>query len=293
MATVIESTSAVDDSRTSKLGIIAGGGALPRLLASACESTNKPFFVLGLEGCADSSVLAREPDAWVRLGEIGKGLTTLHEASVNHVVLAGSVRRPALSELKPDLKGASVLAKIAGRALGDDNLLTVVINEIEREGFTVVGADDVLSDLLADQGPLGKHTPDEVAKQDIDRGIEASRALGAADIGQASVVQQGIVLGLEASEGTDDLLSRCASLRREGPGGVLVKVKKPHQERRVDLPTIGAATIENAHAAGLRGIAVETGHALIIDKAAVAELADRLGLFVVGCTKTESGLSVE
>ncbi len=293
MATAVESASMADETPSSTLGIIAGGGALPGLLASACESAGRRFFILALEGSADGALLPREPDAQIRLGEIGKGFAALHEADVEHVVLAGSVRRPALNDLKPDLKGASILAKIAGRALGDDSLLSVVIGEIEQEGFTVVGADDILTELLADRGPLGRHKPDDIAIKDIDRGIDVARALGVADTGQASVVQQGIVLGVEAAEGTDDLLSRCSALRRDGPGGVLVKVKKPQQERRADLPTIGVATIKNAHAAGLRGVAVEAGHTLIIDKLSVKENADRLGLFVVGCTKTESGFSVE
>ena len=224
----------------------------------------------------------------MRLGEVGKGLEELRRAGVEDVVMAGSVRRPSLSDLKPDFKGAALLAKVAGRALGDDSLLSAVIGEIEREGFRVVGVDSILKGLVAASGPLGRHLPDTGAERDIARGFQVARVLGAADVGQAVVVQEGIVLGLEAVEGTDALLERCALLRREGPGGVLVKAKKPRQERRADLPTIGAATVKNAHAAGLRGIAVEFGHALIIDKPAVSALADELGLFVVGHTGSVS-----
>jgi hypothetical protein len=124
--------------------------------------------------------------------------------------------------------------------------------------------------------------PDAQAEDDIALGFRVVRALGALDIGQAAVVQQGLVLGLEAIEGTDALIARCAALRREGPGGVLVKAPKPGQERRADLPTIGRRTVEAAAAAGLRGIAVEAGASLVIDHAAVAVAADRAGLFVVG-----------
>jgi len=263
--------------RTSKLGIIAGSGALPALLTAACREQARAYYVLGLTGFSEGP-----SDSSIRLGEIGKGFEALRAAGVAEIVMAGGVRRPAFSELKPDLKGAAFLARIAGRALGDDDLLSAVIAEIEREGFKVVGADDILADLLATEGVWGKHDPDDTARRDVVLGIEAARALGAADIGQAAVVQQGVVLGIEDADGTDALIARCARSRREGQGGVLVKVKKPQQERRVDLPTIGPATVANAKAAGLRGIAVETGHALVIGKAAVIAAADEAGLFVMG-----------
>jgi DUF1009 family protein len=117
---------------------------------------------------------------------------------------------------------------------------------------------------------------------DIRRGIEVSRGLGHLDVGQAAVVQDGMVLGIEAAEGTDALLARCAGLRREGPGGVLVKTRKPQQESRIDLPTIGAGTVTAAATAGLRGIAVEAGGALVVDRPAVVRAADEAGLFILG-----------
>jgi UDP-2,3-diacylglucosamine hydrolase len=160
--------------------------------------------------------------------------------------------------------------------------LTAVIREFEGEGFRVIGADHLLGSALATAGPLGRHLPDAQAEDDIALGFRVVRALGMLDIGQAAVVQQGLVLGVEAIEGTDALIARCAALRREGPGGVLVKAPKPGQERRADLPTIGRRTVEGAAAAGLRGIAVEAGASFVIDRAVVAAAADRAGLFVVG-----------
>lgn len=283
----------MDETPSKKLGIIAGGGALPGLLARACAASGRDYFILALTGFAEAEHLPRDPDQWMRLGEVGKGFDALRKAEVSDVVMAGAVKRPGLSDLKPDLKGASLLTKIAGRALGDDKLLSVVIAEIEREGFNVVGVDSVLTNLLAKNGSFGDHLPDDEAKRDISRGFYVARVLGAADVGQATIVQQGIVLGVEGAEGTDALIKRCADLRRDGPGGVLVKVKKPQQERRVDLPTIGVATVENAYAAGLRGIAVEAGHTLVIDQDAVITLANKLGLFVVGCAKSESEVGIE
>ncbi len=270
-----------------KLGIIAGGGALPGLLLAACKSTGRHHFVLGLTGFADSARL--DADVWLRVGEIGKAFTALNDAAVKEVVMAGTVRRPAIAELKTDFKGAAFLARIAGRALGDDGLLSAVIGEIEREGFKVVGADSILSDLLAPRGVMGRHQPDTTAASDIARGFEVGRAIGAVDVGQAVVVQQGIVLGVEAAEGTDALIARCAALALDGPAGVLVKAKKPQQERRADLPTIGVMTVHNAKAAGLRGIAVEAGNTLMIGQAEIIAAADQAGLFVVGVTPGEFG----
>ena len=275
-----------------KLGIIAGGGALPGLLASACADSDRASYILALTGFAEEKRMPRPPDAWVQLGEVGKGLQILRQAGVKDVVMAGSVVRPPLRNMKTDIKGAALLARVVGRTLGDDRILTAVIAEIESEGFRVVGIDSILKTLLAEAGPLGSHLPDPVATQDIVRGFEVARSLGAADVGQAVVVQEGIVLGVEAAEGTDALLARCFDLRQAGLGGVLIKAKKPQQERRADLPTIGVDTIKNAHAAGLRGIAIEAGHALIIDKSSVSALADDLGIFVVGHTDCNSEVGI-
>jgi UDP-2,3-diacylglucosamine hydrolase len=206
----------------------------------------------------------------------------LREASVDEVVMAGPVKRPTLAQLRPDWRAARVIARIGIRALTDDGMLSSAIKEFESEGFRVVGIHDVLDGLLTRKGPLGAVLPDAQAEADIALGIEVARALGSLDVGQAAVVQQGIVLGVEAIEGTDALLARVGMLRREGVGGVLVKVAKPQQERRADLPTIGVGTVEGAARAGLRGIAAQANASLVIDGAAVAAAADRLGLFVVG-----------
>jgi len=280
-AAVAGMTADVDGSRAT-LGILAGGSALPRKLVEACRAAGRPVYVLAFEGAADAATVEGVPHGWVRLGAAGEALRLLRENGVRDLVLAGAVERPSLAALRPDWHGAKLLARIGFKALGDDGLLRAVIAELEAEGFRVIGVDSILGDALAPAGPLGALRPDAEAEADIARGVEAAQALGALDIGQAAVVQQGIVLGLEAAEGTDALIARCAGLRRPGRGGVLVKLAKPGQERRADLPTIGPATIAAAAAAGLRGIAVSAGSTVLIDRAAIAEAADRAGLFVVG-----------
>jgi UDP-2,3-diacylglucosamine hydrolase len=265
-----------------KLGVLAGGGQLPVRVIEACRASGREFFVLAFEGQTDPATVSGTPHAWVRLAAVGEALKRLHEAGVKEVVMAGPVRRPSFEDLRPDWRGAMFLAKVGARAFGDDGLLSAVVKELEGEGFKVIGADDVFGNLRTPLGPLGSIGADEAAQVDITRGIAVLSGLGRLDVGQAVVVQQGVVLGVEAIEGTDALLERCTALRRTGTGGVLVKIAKPGQERRVDLPTIGPDTVTRAMAAGLRGIALEAGRTLIIDRAAVVRAADAAGLFLVG-----------
>ena len=265
-----------------KLGIIAGGGAVPGQLIQAARSQGRDCFVLAIKNSADPAMLDGVDHVWLRLGQAGRAFELLHEKQVGEVVMAGPVRRPTLAEMRPDWRTARFFARIGLKALGDDGLLSAVIGEFESEGFRVVGAHEVFGDLLALAGVWGTVRPDAQAESDIRHGIAVAQGLGQLDVGQSVVVQQGIVLGVEAVEGTDALLDRVAGLRRAGPGGVLVKLCKPGQDRRVDLPTIGPETIRKVQTAGLRGLAVEAGAAIVVDLDKVIAAADRAGLFVTG-----------
>jgi DUF1009 family protein len=266
-----------------KLGIVAGGGTMPARLVAACRARGRDCFVLGLKGHADPALLPNDtPQGWVELGQGGRALDLLHRQGVVELVLVGPVHRPSLLSLLPDRRTAKFLARIGMRALGDDGLLRAIVAEIEAEGFRVVGIDSILEGLLAPTGAWGRHQPDERAQADIALGVAEARKLGALDIGQAVVVQQGVVLAVEDGEGTDALIRRTFGLRRAGPGPILVKTAKPGQERRVDLPTIGAATVAGAAAGGFAGIAVEAGAALVADREAAIAAADAAGMFLVG-----------
>jgi UDP-2,3-diacylglucosamine hydrolase len=265
-----------------KLAILAGGGTLPARIAAAVRGQRREVFVVAFDGHTDPATVAGLPHLWSRFGAAGTIIRRLHDEGVDEVVFAGPVKRPSFTELLPDWWTTRFLARVGTRALGDDGLLRAVVRELEEEGFRVVGLHEVLKDLLTVAGPVGSLVPDAEAERDIARAAQVARALGALDVGQGAVVQQGLVLAVEAIEGTDAMLARCAGLARPGPGGVLVKVKKPNQDRRIDLPTMGVTTIEMAAAAGLRGVALEAGGSLLIDREAVADAADRLGLFVVG-----------
>lgn len=264
------------------LGVIAGGGGLPGRVIDSCRAAGRAVFVVALQGEADPAIVEGVPHAWCRLGAAAAALDVLRANGVGELVLAGGVSRPSLAALRPDWRAAKFLARVGYRALGDDGLLSAVVKELEREGFRVVGADQLLLEAELPEGPLGAVRPDSDALADIDFGMRIARAIGALDIGQAVVVQQGLVLGVEAIEGTDELLRRCGGLRREGPGGVLVKAEKPDQERRADRPTIGPETVRLAAASGLRGIAAQAGATLVVDRGELVRLADAAGLFVVG-----------
>jgi UDP-2,3-diacylglucosamine hydrolase len=265
-----------------RLGIIAGAGGLPQRLIETCRANGRDLFVLALQGEAEPAIVAEVPHAWCRMGAAAKGLGLLRDNGVTELVLAGSIRRPTLAAVRPDWRAAKFFAKVGYRMLGDDGLLSAIVKELEIEGFRLIGAHELLSAATMPEGPLGLVRPSADADNDIARGVTIARALGALDIGQAVVVQQGLVLGVEAIEGTEALVRRCGALRRDGPGAILVKLAKPGQETRVDRPTIGPQTIAAAVEAGLQGIAAEAGATLLLDRDQVIDDADRAGLFVVG-----------
>lgn len=269
------------------LGLIAGGGTMPLRLADAAAKAGRPVICILIEGFAEPAHYARFPHEVVPLGRIGRMLEVLRGQGVRDLVMAGRVARPSLLSFRFDAEGVRLVAKLGRRAIfgGDDGLLSAVLRVLREEGFRPLGPQDLLGELLVPEGPLTVRTPDAAALADIARGIAVARALGAADVGQGCVVQQGLVLGVEAIEGTDALLARCAGLRRDGAGGVLVKLVKPQQEIRADLPTIGPETVRGAAAAGLAGIAVEARSAqagtLVVDRAETVAAAEAAGLFLI------------
>jgi len=265
------------------LGIIAGGGPLPGQVAAAAEAAGRPVFIVALDGFTDPAVVAPYRHQKFRLGAVGAIRAALQENGCVDVVMIGPVKRPSLLDLRPDAEGAKYLAKIGRAAFaGDDGLLAAIIRVLGEDGFRVLGAHDILGEILGPAGLLTRTPVPADAAVDVQRGVAALKLIGTADIGQACVVQQGIVLAVEAAEGTDAMLARIPSVTRPGPAGVLIKVAKPGQERRADLPTIGLATIRNAAIAGLRGVAFEAGGTILANKDAMIAAADAAGMFLLG-----------
>jgi DUF1009 family protein len=271
-----------------KLGLIAGGGALPISLATHCRSIGRPLFIVRLKGIADQALNAFE-GVDSGLAELGKGFAALRRAGCASVCLAGRVDRPDFSQLRPDLRGLAALpGAIRAARRGDDGLLGFLIGEFEKEGFAVEGAHEVMETLTLGHGSAGRHAPGAGDMADIRRAFEAARAIGRLDIGQGAVACDGLVLAVEAQEGTDAMLRRISELPQALRGsaarrrGVLAKAPKPGQDRRVDLPTIGPETVRRAAAAHLAGIAGEAGQILILRRDETLELADEAGLFIFG-----------
>ena len=271
-----------------RLGLIAGGGDLPLAVAHRCEGEGREVFVIRLAGFADPA-LARWPGADFGMAEIGGILKAMKRAGCEAVCLAGNVSRPDFKTLKPDFKGATLLPgiiKAAGQ--GDDALLRKILSVFEGEGFSVEGADDILGGDTLSAGALGRVRPTLEQTADLIKALHVAERSGDLDIGQGAVVCDGLVRAVEAQEGTDAMLRRVAGLAADLRGstdhrkGVLAKAPKPIQDLRVDMPVIGARTIELASEAGLSGVAGVEGRLILIDRPAIIAAADRLGLFVWG-----------
>jgi DUF1009 family protein len=270
------------------LGIIAGLGELPVAIADNAMETGQGAYVLRLKGFEDPA-LARFPGEVVGLGEVGGILKRLKAAGCENVVFAGIVKRPDFANLKLDMKGVRLLPKVLAAARkGDDALLRVLVSEFEKQGFRVLGSHEVHGQLLAPAGVIAGNMPSDEQMADIEHAARVASATGALDIGQGAIVCRGLVLAVEAQEGTDAMLERCRTLPEEIRGtpanrqGVLVKRPKPGQELRIDLPTTGVSTVERVAAAGLAGLAIEAGGALLLNRREMIDRAEELGVFIYG-----------
>ncbi len=274
-----------------KLGLLAGSGNLPKAVIEAVKEAGNTVYVANL---SNDHGLGETGDVYA-LGEFGKITKDFKKHGITHVCFAGHVSRPDFKKLRPDFK---TLTKLPGALKaakeGDDALLSYVVSTFERDGFEIIGPQDICKNLLMPIGSLGKQNLSKRHRDDAEKAITTALEIGKLDIGQGAVVCNGLVLAVEAQEGTDAMLQRVADLSDDIRGsaqsrkGVLAKMVKPGQETRVDLPTIGPTTIELAAKAGLAGVLVEAGSAFVINQAAVAEAADSYGMFVVGLPPANS-----
>ena len=281
------------------LAIICGGGSLPFAVADAVLQRGRGLVLFAIRGFADPAAVARYPHHWFALGQAGRFRRLARAAGCRDVVFIGTLVRPPISKLRLDWLTLRILPQIVRCYRGgDDHLLSGLAQLFEQLGFRLVGPHELAPEILAREGPLGRHQPTERDRADIARGLELIGAIGAFDIGQAVVVADQRVLAVEAAEGTDGMLDRIAELRRAGhigiPNnvGVLVKAPKPNQDRRFALPTIGPQTVAGAERAGLAGLAVVAEATIIAEPARVVEAADRANLFVVGVPAAKAGVRV-
>jgi DUF1009 family protein len=274
---------------TSPIGVIAAGGAMPFAVADSLVARGIQPVLFALKGACDPVAVERFRHHWISVGQVGRAIKLFRAENCRDLVFIGALVRPALSEIRLDWGTLRVLGRVlAAFRGGDDHLLSGIGRILEQDGFRMLGIKDVAPDLLMPQGCLTRHLPDSDAASDTARGREVLAALSPFDIGQAVVVIDGHVIGVEDIEGTDGLLARVARLRKEGRirakpmRGVLVKAPKKGQDLRFDLPTIGPRTVEGAAAAGLAGIAIIAGNTMVAEPQAMIEAADAAGLFVTG-----------
>jgi len=271
------------------LAIICGGGSLPFAVADAARRQGRPVVLFPLRGSADPQRVADYPHHWLTYGDASRFVRLTREQGVREVVMIGTVTRPALSQVRLDWRGVLALPRLIRLFRGgDDHLLSGLAKLFEEYGYRLIGAHEVAPEILMPEGMIGARAPSAGDTRDIAHGLKFLHAIGPFDIGQAVVVADGRVLAVEAAEGTDEMLARLAALRAEGrvrfptATGVLIKAPKPRQDRRIDLPSIGPRTVEGAARAGLAGIAVVAGSAIVAEPERIATTAERHGLFLIG-----------
>jgi len=271
------------------LAIICGGGSFPGAVADAVARRGRRPVMFGIRGWADIAVIERYAHYWIAIGQAGRFFRLAKAENCREVLFIGTLLRPPITQLRLDWQTIRLMPRVI-RAFrgGDDKLLSGIASLAESGGLRVVGVKDVAPEVFVPEGVLSRRQPSERDRADIARALSVIAALGPFDVGQAVVVADNNVLAVEAAEGTDNLLSRIAELRRLGrvtapPGtGVLVKAPKPGQDRRFDLPSIGPRTVENAARAGLAGLAVAAGSTMIAQADQATAAADRERIFLVG-----------
>jgi DUF1009 family protein len=279
-----------------RLAIIAGSGLLPHYVAKAAVDEGESPFIVRLKNEADLNWDGYESEI-IGVGDLAGLERIFKNNGIGRVVLSGGVkRRPEWREIHPNLKSLLKIPSVIKTLLakGDDAVLQMVMKLIEAQGCRVLGAHEIVPGLLAVTGPMGARVPDKADQDDIRKAMHAAKTIGLLDVGQGAVSVGGRIVALEGVEGTDAMLERVAHLRANGRisqrrKGVLVKLCKPQQDVRADLPTIGPSTIANAAKAGLAGIAVEAGRSLVLDRETMLRDADEAGIFVCGIDMSLGG----
>lgn len=264
------------------LAIFAGRGILPKMLIEDCQKKNRHFILFLLEGEKYEIDYSAHSPMTLAYGEVEKFLAEIQKHQIKNLIFIGGVTKPNFSSIKMDKKGAVLLAKIlANKILGDDAVLSAVVKFFEKEGLKILRIDQLLDCVISTKSTLTKNKPSAESLNDIALGVKAIKAFSNFDVGQSLVIAQKQIIAVEALEGTDAMIKRCANLSVDyRQNAVLVKMKKHKQSAKADLPTIGVETIKNCAASGIKGIAIQANSTLFLQKEEAIKAADELGLFV-------------
>lgn len=258
----------------SKLGIIAGSDGLPLTVARAFKGA---VFIASIKNHAEPEDFKDYESEEFHVGHVGKILKFFQKHGVKDLVLAGAIRRFSFQDVAVDFDGAVLLSKImAKKMLGDDTLLRIVADHIESKGFKIHSSLDYIKNEMAKT----KAKPSKDFLNDIDYAKKVVEKLGELDVGQAAIIERGMILGVEAAEGTDQLIKRCFPFAKDGKASILVKMMKPNQDKRLDTPVIGIETVKNAISSNMAGIAIQKNSVILIDPERIAELADKHDFFI-------------
>lgn len=270
------------ETKIPKLAIIAGNGSIPFYLIEECNKIGREYCLIIIEGHGKELSEKYDPDYIVSLSKMGRAVKYVKNIGIKHILMVGGVKRPSLKNIIPDLWTAKFLTTISSKVSGDNSVLSKLTKALEREGFIIVAPEEVLPNLICPKGTLGKVKPNQQNNEDISTGYRIAKIIGANDIGQSIIIENGLVIAVEAAEGTDRMIKRSLNLKKEKKAGVLIKVIKPMQDKRIDRPVIGIDTIKAVKKAGLDGIALESNEILILNYSDVILYADEEGLFVEG-----------
>ena len=272
-----------DLSDIDKIAVIAGKGWLPRHVFDGCKEKGIECKIIAVKDQFSEDIFSGLDYEVFPVHAIGKIIKRLRSLEIKHVVLAGAVKRGNITKLLLDMKGSKLFAMIMKAGLNDNAVLTAIIAFLEAEGFSIVQPEYFATSIIAHSGFLTKVKPDAASFSDIRKGTEVLRAIAKFDVGQALVIQNGLVLGVEAAEGTDELIRRCGLVQQKNEDMcILIKVCKPNQDKRVDLPCMGEDTIKNLHEYNFKGVVLESGSTLILNKEKAIEEADSKGIFIYG-----------
>lgn len=261
------------------VGIIAGNGSLPISLAESFIKQGGQCYIAALEGEADPVLYKDFTHQFFKIGMVRPIIEYFRKYDVKNIILAGGVKRPNLRSIKVDLMGSRLLARILKQKfLGDDKLLSIVTDFLEEKGFQVISSYEILS---AKKGIMTIIVPSATDNTDIELGMKLLDSIGHLDVGQSVIVDNGYIIGIEAAEGTDNLIKRCSSLRKNSTGGVLIKMMKKGQDTRIDIPTIGPETIKNLANYGYKGVAIQKEKVIVIELERAIELANKFRLFII------------